>query len=135
LSYTIETGKETGLVQSGVIPRPLILVQIAAINIATGMVDSGSDTVYLTTTPDLGGSTKSYGGNTYQARLQSNPIAAIQAQSSEGYDIPGSVTLTIADADFVIWTNHANRYGWTAGTLGAVWSGGASLADAAGCPG
>jgi hypothetical protein len=117
LSYTIEAGKESGLVQIGVIPRPLILVQIAAINPATGMVDSGSDTVYLTTTPTLGGATRTYGGNTYQARLQSNPIAAIQAQSPEGYDIPGSVSLTIADGDFVIWTNHANRYGWKGGTM------------------
>src|ERR1019366_6286057 len=115
--FTIETGKETGLVQIGVIPKPLILCALAAINPVTGLVDGGSDVTYLTTTPALGGNTLSYNGHTYLARLQSNPIEQIQAQSPQGYDIPGSINLVIADGDFSIWTNHANAFGWRGGTL------------------
>jgi hypothetical protein len=117
MSFTIETGKETGLVQIGVIPKPLILCSLAAINPATGLVDSGSDVTYLTTTPALGGQTLSYNGNTYLARLQGNPIEQIQAQSPQGYDIPGSINLVIADGDFTIWGTHANAFGWRGGLL------------------
>jgi hypothetical protein len=108
MSFTIEQGKESGLVQINVIPKPLILCQVAAID---------GDTVYLTTTPDLGGSTQTYGGNSYQARLLSNVMEQIQAQSPQGYDIPGSITLEIADGDFAIWLNHAKPHGWRGGTL------------------
>lgn len=108
MSFTIETGKETGLVQGNVIPRPLILCQIQAVD---------GDMCYLSTTPDLGANTKSYGGNTYLARLKSNVIDQIQAQSAQGYDIPGSVRLEIADGDFFVWLNHANAHQWRGGTL------------------
>jgi hypothetical protein len=108
MSFTIETGKETGLIQIQVVPKPIILCQLVAVD---------GDTVYLTTTPALGGTTRVYNGNTYQAKLQSNPIEQIQAQSPQGYDIPGSITLTIADGDFVIWLDHANPHGWKGGTL------------------
>ena len=104
MSFTIESGKETGLVQANVIPKPLILCALAAINPATKLVDSGSDVTYLTTTPALGGATLTYNGNVYEARLQGNPIEQIQAQSPQGYDIPGSISLAIADGDFAIWT-------------------------------
>jgi hypothetical protein len=123
MSFTIEAGKETGLIQINVVPKPMILCQISAVNPVTGYVINPStglmdgDQVYLTTTPALGGSTLVYAGNTYQARLMSNVIDQIQAQSPQGYDIPGSVSLTIADGDFVIWTNHANAFGWRGGTL------------------
>jgi hypothetical protein len=108
MSFTIETGKETGLIQINVVPKPLVLCQLTAVD---------GDTCYLTTTPELGGATRVYGGNTYQARLQANPIDTIQAQSPEGYDIPGSINLTIADGDFAIWGAHANAHGWRGGTL------------------
>lgn len=117
MSFTIESGKETGLVQIGVIPKPLVLCSLAAINPATKLVDSGSDVTYLTTTPALGGNTLTYNGNVYEARLQGNPIEQIQAQSPQGYDIPGSISLVIADGDFTIWTTHANAFGWRGGTL------------------
>ena len=117
IPYTIEEGKETGLVQLNVTPKPLILCSLAAINPATLLVDSGSDVTYLTTTPALGGKTQTYNGNVYEARLQGNPIEQIQAQSPQGYDIPGSISLVIADGDFTIWTTHANAFGWRGGTL------------------
>ena len=108
MAFYQESAKETGLVQIGVTPKPLILCTLVAVD---------GDTVYLTTSPALGGNTLVYNGNTYQARLQANPIEQIQAQSPQGYDIPGSISLTIADGDFVIWTNHANAHGWRGGTL------------------
>jgi hypothetical protein len=120
IPYTIEQGKETGLVQLNVTPKPLILCALAAINPATKLVDSGSDVTYLTTTPALGGNTLTYNGNTYLARLQGNPIEQIQAQSPQGYDIPGSISLVIADGDFTIWTTHANAFGWRGGTLTVI---------------
>lgn len=108
MAFSIESGKETGLIQINVVPKPLVLCQITAVN---------GDTVYLTTTPELGGATRVYAGNTYQAVLKANPIEQIQAQSPQGYDIPGSITLTIADGDFVMWLEHANLYGWRGGEL------------------
>jgi hypothetical protein len=120
MSFTIESGKETGLIQANVIPKPLILCALAAINPATKLVDSGSDVTYLTTTPGLGGNTLTYAGNVYEARLQGNPIEQIQAQSPQGYDIPGSISLVIADGDFTIWTTHANAFGWRGGTLTVI---------------
>lgn len=117
MSFTIESGKEAGLIQINVVPKPIVLCQIQAINPATKEVDSGSDSVYLTTTPTLGGETRVWNGNTYQARLMSNPIDQIQANSPEGYDIPGSISLQIADGDLSIWLSHANLYGWRGGTL------------------
>jgi hypothetical protein len=108
MSYTIEVAKENGLVQIGVIPKPLVLCQLTA---------TDGDTVCLTTAAATGGTSITYGGNTYQARIQNQVIEAIQAQSPQGYDIPGSVTLTIADGDFAIWRNHANAHGWRGGTL------------------
>jgi hypothetical protein len=122
MSFTIESGKETGLVQSNVVPKPLILCALAAINPATKLVDSGSDVTYLTTTPALGGNTLTYKGNVYEARLQGNPIEQIQAQSPQGYDIPGSISLVIADGDFAIWTTHANAFGWRGGTLTVIFA-------------
>ncbi len=108
MAFSIEVGKETGVLQTNVVPKPLILCKLAAVD---------GDTIYLTTSPALGGNTLVYAGNTYQARLQSNPIEQIQALSPQGYDIPGSITLTIADGDFVLWSNHANAHGWRGGTL------------------
>ncbi|HVY93918.1 MAG TPA: hypothetical protein VHA14_14255 [Bryobacteraceae bacterium] len=105
---TIEAAKESGLVQIGAIAKPLILCQIVAID---------GDAVYLTTTPDLGGATRTYNANVYQARLQSNVVDQIQAMSPQGYDIPGAINLQIADGDFAIWKNHASAHGWRGGTL------------------
>src|ERR1700744_3439889 len=108
MSFTIESAKESGLVQINVVPRPLILCNLVA---------PDGDIVYLTSTPDLGSDTKVYNGNTYQARLQSNVIEAIQSQSPQGYDIPGSITLEIAYGEGAIWIGHCMAHGWRGGTL------------------
>lgn len=80
MAFTIEQGKEAGLVQGAVIPKSITLCQLTAID---------GDTVYLCTTPMLGLTSMTYGGNTYLARLKSDPIDQIQAMSAQGYDIPG----------------------------------------------
>lgn len=120
MSYAIESGKETGLVQANVVPTPVVLCQISAINPATGFVDSGSDEVFLSTLVQAGSNTFVYNGDTYLACLQSNIIDQIQSMSAQGFDIPGSATLKIADGGFSIWTNHASVYPWRGGTLTAI---------------
>jgi hypothetical protein len=108
MSFTIESGKETGVTQSNVTPRPLILCQITA---------TDGNTVYLTTAASTGHNYITYNGHNYLARLQSQTFEAIQAQSAQGYDIPGNITLTIADGDLSLWTNNANAHGWRGAAL------------------
>lgn len=118
MSFTIEAGKETGLIQINVTPKPLVLIQIAAVD---------GDTLYLATTPDLGSTTRLYNGQNWQARLLNNAIEQIQAMSAQGYDIPGSITVEIDDGDFEIWGNHAKTHQWRGGTLTvfyALWDAG-----------
>jgi hypothetical protein len=103
MPFTILTGKELAIC-----PKPMVLCRIVA-------VDGG--TIYLCTTPAQGGATLVYGGNTYQARIQEQVVDAIQAMSPQGYDIPGTVNLKIADGTLSIWANHANLHGWRGGTL------------------
>jgi hypothetical protein len=49
--------------------------------------------------------------------LQSNPVEQIQAMSAQGYDIPGSVKLQIADGGFTVWNNHMRPHPYRGGTL------------------
>lgn len=106
MSFNIITAKEVD--NPG---APLLLCQVTAVD---------GDTVYLSTKPSTGASSISYGGHTYQCRIQSQTIDAITAQSSQGYDIPGSVSLTIADGDLTIWTNHVQPHGWRGATITMV---------------
>ena len=58
-----------------------------------------------------------YGGNAYAARLLNKDIAATQALSDQGIDIPASVTLRIADADYFIWGNYETNKGFKGSKL------------------
>lgn len=103
MAFTILSNKETD--NPG---APLLLCTLVAVD---------GDTVFLSTKSSLGHDYITYGGNNYLCRIQNQVIDAITAQSSQGYDIPGSVNLTIADGDLSIWTNHVNPHGWRGGTL------------------
>jgi len=97
-SFTIITGKE------GASPkRPLFLVSITA---------PDGDVCYLCTAPSYGVLGISWGGNDYQARIIKNDIQAIQAMGPQGYDSVPGFTLTLADADKFLWTNHCAPHGW-----------------------
>lgn len=52
-----------------------------------------------------------YGGNSYNARIQSQQIAPIQGMSENGIDLVPSVTLTIADPDKAIYLNYEKASG------------------------
>lgn len=96
--FSILTGKE------GAQPKkPLMLVTITA---------PDGDVTRLTTAASYGAPNIVYGGNTYLARIQRNDIAAIQAISPQGYDTLPGFTLTLADADRMLWTNHCLLHGW-----------------------
>ncbi len=107
MPFTILTNKE-----SATPGKPLVLIRIVAVD---------GDTVYFCTTPAGGGTSLVYGGNTYQARLQSNVIDQIQAMSPQGYDIPGAINLKIADGDLSVWTNHVSPHGWRGATITAIY--------------
>lgn len=53
-----------------------------------------------------------YGGNTYLCRIKKNDIQAIQASGPQGFDTVPGFTLTLADADKSLWTNHCFPHGW-----------------------
>jgi hypothetical protein len=98
MSFTILTGKD------GANPKkPLFLVTITA---------PDGDVCYLTTAAYYGAPNIVYNSTTYLARIQKNDIQAIQAISPQGYDgVPG-FTMTLADADKYLWTNHCMTHGW-----------------------
>jgi len=90
MSFTIESGKE--LSNPG---RPLILCTI---------VCTDGNTEYLGSAAELGHDYLTYNGNQYLCRVAGQTIDAIQTMSAQGYDIPGSVALTINDGDLYLWT-------------------------------
>lgn len=94
--YSILTSKE--LVNPG---RPLYLVDIVTLYPAPS-----GHAVFLATAPAF------WMGNLYRACIQSQDIEAISSVSVQGYDSPGSFTLTIGDGDFELWTNDVIPYGW-----------------------
>jgi hypothetical protein len=106
MPFTLEAGKEPSA--SGVSPSPRILVRIAC---------TDGDTLYLGSAADVGHDYLTFDGNQYKCRIAQQTIEAIQAMSAQGYDIPGSVTLTINDADLSIWTNHISAHAWRGATI------------------
>jgi hypothetical protein len=106
VSFTIITGKELASA-----PRSLFLARIVAVD---------GDTVFLTTAAALGVSSITYSGHNYLCRLKAHEIEAIVAMSAQGFDIPGSCRLTIADDDYFLWTNHIKPHGWKGAILTVV---------------
>lgn len=100
MSFTIATGKE------GSNPKaPVFFCTIIA-------PDGSGDTTYLTTKSYYSAQSITYNGNTYLARIIKNELQAIQAISPQGYDILPGFTLTLADGDKFLWTNHVVPHGW-----------------------
>lgn len=98
MSFNIITGKE------GASPKkPLFLVTVTA---------PDGDVCYLTTAAYYGAPSIVYSGNTYLARIQSNSFGAFQAMSPQGYDSMPGFTMTLADGDKFLWTNHCVPHGW-----------------------
>ena len=106
MPFTILTGKELAIA-----PRPLLLCRIVALD---------GDTVYLSSAAETGETHLTYGGNDYQCRVQNQDVEAIVAMSAQGFDVPGSFVLTLADGDGDLWTNHALAHGWKGATLTAT---------------
>ncbi len=103
MSFNIITGKE--LAEA---PRPLMLCRIVALD---------GDTVYLSSAATTGATSLTYGGNAYVCKVQDQAIDAIVAMSAQGYDIPGTFQLTLADGDADLYVNHAIAHGWKGATL------------------
>ena len=98
MSFTVASGKE------GASPKKsLFLVTIVA---------PDGDTCYLTTAAYYGAPNIVYSGTTYLARIQKNELQPIQAMSPQGYDTVPGFTMTLADADKYLWTNHCVPHGW-----------------------
>ena len=98
MSFNIISGKESASPK-----RPLFLVTITA---------PDGDVCYLTTAAYYGAPNLAYNGNTYLARIQKNDLQAIQACGPQGYDSVPGFSMTLADADKSLWTNHCIPHGW-----------------------
>lgn len=73
-------------------------------------------TVLRLSTHDLTGSL-AYGGNDYAARILNQEIAASQALSEQGIDVPAMVSLRLSDADYDIWLNYEKLKGFKGSSL------------------
>lgn len=102
-TFTILQGKETQQPK-----KPLFLVTITA---------PDGDVTYLTTAAYYGAPNIVYNGNTHAARILNSDFAAIQAMGQQGYDSLPGFTLTLADADKSLWTNHCIPHGWGGSTI------------------
>lgn len=103
MPFTILTGKE--LAEA---PRPLMLCRIVA---------NDGDTVYLSSAATTGATSLTYNGHAYTCKVQDQSVDAIVAMSAQGYDIPGSFQLTLADGDLALYNDHALAHGWKGATM------------------
>ncbi|MCC6591616.1 MAG: hypothetical protein IT168_33325 [Bryobacterales bacterium] len=58
-----------------------------------------------------------YAGNSYLPRIVNKEIAASQALSEHGIDIPASVNLRLSDADYYLWSNFERQKGFKGAKL------------------
>ncbi len=58
-----------------------------------------------------------YGGNLYRAGILNKDIAFSQALSEQGIDIPASVNIRLADADYFYWNNYERLKGFKGAQL------------------
>ena len=105
--FTIIQGKE------GASPkRPLFLVTITA---------PDGDVCYLTSAAYYGAAgitwPSTMPNNQYLARILGNELTAIQAIGPQGFDTVPGFSLTLADADKFLWTNHCIPHGWRGSTV------------------